>query len=305
MFRLLSIILIFVYASSGFAQKLEDLRCEVELASHIFLTYSQKNNIPDHELFISDSNCQNSQLNYLRDFLMDARGSINLNRISDYNSELSNLIFNRDQVRVYRLEDIIKEKLNLSADRFVTNANIIGNQHILTFDENIHISANCNTCQRNGLQSVELIFRTNEGGIQSHWVQSQIKSRAIALVASSQVSVTHNSIDRGQFELKEVYSETPENLFYEADLDRIHFYRLNRSLSRGEALSRSHTSPMRLVRQGSPVNISLNKSGISLSGKATAMTSGHIGESVRLRHPQNNRIITGKVVDYNRVVIDL
>jgi hypothetical protein len=62
--------------------------------------------------------------------------------------------------------------------------------------------------------------------------------------------------------------------------------------------------PVNLVNYGTPVKINLKNSAISLTKIASPTRSAQFGESVELKI-NNEKTITGKVIDYNQVVIEL
>lgn len=84
--------------------------------------------------------------------------------------------------------------------------------------------------------------------------------------------------------------------------DNIIGQEVRRPISKGEPFrSAALDSPM-VVRRGDPVTIELQAGPIAVRSNGTAMANGRIGESIRVRNSQSDRIVNARVVSAGRVL---
>ena len=95
---------------------------------------------------------------------------------------------------------------------------------------------------------------------------------------------------------------TPENAL--TTLDNIGFYKSNKTIVQDSVVSNLDLQAVNLINFGTPVSITLQSQNISLQRTAMPMRSARFGEIIELKGP-NNKNISGKVVDFNQVVIEL
>ena len=60
-----------------------------------------------------------------------------------------------------------------------------------------------------------------------------------------------------------------------------------------------------LVTAGRHTNVIFKSKGINLSLNALPLEYGKFGQDIRLRNPKSNKIIIGKVTDFNTVLVEL
>ncbi|WP_111643297.1 flagellar basal body P-ring formation chaperone FlgA [Marinimicrobium alkaliphilum] len=80
---------------------------------------------------------------------------------------------------------------------------------------------------------------------------------------------------------------------------------LRRPLSRGDALRSGLLDAPMLVQRGDEVVIEARSGGISVTSTGTAMANGRLGQQIRVRNSQSDRIVRGEVVAPGRVLSQL
>jgi flagella basal body P-ring formation protein FlgA len=63
---------------------------------------------------------------------------------------------------------------------------------------------------------------------------------------------------------------------------------LNRRLSSGELIRRSHLAPPKCAKRGEIVRVRCEVSGMTISMNAQALDDGRLGDTVRLRNPTSD-----------------
>ena len=121
--------------------------------------------------------------------------------------------------------------------------------------------------------------------------------------AKRNLSFQQKHLEANDFYADEIYTGNPENIV--TTLDNITFYKANRTILQGSAVSNLDLQAVNLINYGTPVNVTLKNQNINLQRTAMPNRSAQFGEIIELKNPNNNKIIAGKVVDYNKVVIEL
>ena len=83
------------------------------------------------------------------------------------------------------------------------------------------------------------------------------------------------------------------------------FYKLNKPLRPGELLRQSDLNPINLVKAGSKTEVIIENELIKLKTYGISRNNGGVGEFVEVFHPQKNKKYQGKVIDLNKVLVEL
>lgn len=292
--NLKNLILIFVllYAMKSMA----GVSCEIESFNKVFYCNKSKVQITD---IIKSSTCSTQeQLKFVKS-LLSYDGNVPFYQLKE---ELSaGVTISPAMIQVQSFNDLLKAKLGLSGNHQFTQIkghtfSAIG----ITTDQTI--SANI---ENNNLGQKHISFEilnSLTGKKIKHWISSVLKVKTKALISNSFQSFNNTGVSKNMFNVKEVYSDHPERLF--KDFSKVSFYRLGRPLTQGQLVKKTDLSPLLLVRAGVPTSIYYKQNGINLTSKATPVSSGKFGDFIRLK-TKTNKIITGKVSDFNKVVIQL
>lgn len=215
---------------------------------------------------------------------------------------LFNVKLSPQKISYYNLTEIANEKLSIPADTKLFEVNFISNRKVLPLDNLNQLSLNCSTCLSAGSKNISLNIKRDDRQ-ETEWLTANMKTKMETLVAARSISVNYRPLEKSDFKIQYNYVNGPEQIF--TDPEQLKFYQLSRRIEGGEQLTRQHLAPVLLVSPGTEVNTLLVSDGIKLEGRATAVNGGHLGERIRLRHSRTNRILNGKVVDFNQVVLNL
>lgn len=291
-FKNLILIFVLLYAMKSMA----GTNCKIESYNKVFYCDKSKVELTD---VIKNSDCSTKeQLQFIKS-LLSYDGNVPYYQLKEDLSQ--GVTISPSMIQVQSFNDLLKSKLGFSAAHQFTNIkghtfSAIG----ITPEQTITASLqNRNLGQKH--ISFE-ILNSMTGKKVKHWISSVLKVQTKALVSNSFQSFNNSGVSKQMFDIKNVYSEHPERLF--KDFSKLEFYRLGRPLSQGQLVKKTDFSPLLLVRAGVPSSITYKQNGINLTSKATPVTSGKFGDFIRLK-TKNNKVITGKVSDFNKVVIQL
>ncbi len=89
------------------------------------------------------------------------------------------------------------------------------------------------------------------------------------------------------------------------DLSTLRFYRTNKPLKSGELLRKSDLGAINLVRAGVSTEVIMENELIKIKTSGISRSNGSLGDTVEVYQPQKNKKYQGKVVDINKVLIEL
>lgn len=248
---------------------------------------------------IKETNCSEQiQIKFVKS-LLDFEGSIQSHYLRD---DLPQVDISPKRIVIDSLSNLVNQHLNLGPnykwdDLKASTATVI----VLEQYDSISVKIN-NTSL--GKKSIGLsIINPMKNSNKTIWATGTLTAKVSAFVAKTHIATTFGEINPNKFEKRMIFTAYPERIF--SDLSRVAHYRLNSPLNEGQVLKRANTTSLALVRVGVPASISLKANGIQLSGKAIPMRMGKYGDIIQLRSLKGQKTLTGKVVDFNKVVIQL
>lgn len=265
------------------------------------LVFENKPNFQELKSHIVFKNCNDDQSNRFLNFLSDFKGNLNHHILR---VELPSITLEKS-VTISRLSDYINSRLTKPKDWKVTNLKFShANQTLIALNKSDTLSLECNNCSHTGSKTIKgTIVNPIDNSYKSLWFKGDLAVKTKSLVVSENIGVSNQPLSPSQLEVKTIYSKNPDRLF--TNINQIVFYKLNKGKSKGEAIHYSDITPVNLVRVGQPVTILLKKNSLRLEGKATPHQSGKLGQVIRLKNNRTNKTVIGKIVDFNKVEVQL
>jgi flagella basal body P-ring formation protein FlgA len=90
-----------------------------------------------------------------------------------------------------------------------------------------------------------------------------------------------------------------------SDIETLAFYKTNKPLKAGEILKTADLNAINLVKAGLKTEVVLENQMIRIKTQGISRSNGTIGELVEVYHPQKNKKYQGRVVDINKVLVEL
>ncbi len=275
--------------------------CEIDAPKTLIIT----ERVESYELnsAFSYKNCNDTQIKNFNLLLTDYIGELNQRILTSEINDKKTILKNSFQI--ISLNTAINERVHLPEKWKIIDLKTIGqtaNYFALNNDE--HIQVSCNNCNNTGTKNIKFeIVDPVANSKESHWITGNVAIAVEALVARNNISITNQALNKSDFEFKTVYSARPENFF--TFLDKLPYYKNHRPLRVGQVIHYNDLSPLNLVNMGSLVNVRLNSNGLKLEGKAIPTSSGKLGEIIQLKNPKTNKIIVGKIINFNEVEVEL
>lgn len=276
--------------------------CLIETRQKIYHFGEQTPN--ELKLWLS-SDCPNDFNQKLREFLLNARGPVRASQLKRILSESTSTRFDiaPEKLRLLNLQERLEQRFGLSTKQVLKGFRLVDKGSLLLNDHEF-LDYECSDCASTGEKSIELKVSNNTTGkSKTRWLKALGVVKTRALVPKSSLRVDQKGLTPQDFESVEVQTKQPEELF--TDPKKLVFFRLNKPLGQGEALTHKDLTAINLVKIGTPVNVVLTNKNLSLRYRATALRAAKLGESVKLKAQNSQKIITGKVIDFNKVEIKL
>ncbi|MCP4913664.1 MAG: flagellar basal body P-ring formation protein FlgA [Oligoflexia bacterium] len=255
------------------------------------------------ESLIAKTDCDAQTINSFVQAIQKTKGTINSRIVSEIiNKEI---MLKPNTIRVSHINQIVKDRILSGSDRyfFVDNTSravdsVIG----LTSEESL--SVKCNNCKTTGNKNIQMsVYNPLSGKNKKYWITGRNLIKAQALVARRNISFSETSLSKSTFELKEVYSDKPEQFF--VNPSKLVFYKVNKPIKKGAPLKFNDLHSIYLIQSGKPATVLFKNNSLSLSSIAMPLRSARFGETVPLKNQKTKKTIIGKVVDFNKVVVEL
>jgi flagella basal body P-ring formation protein FlgA len=278
--------------------------CKIELFSKVYrLAENQALQARD---IINNSDCPPEVTNQLATLVSSSVGTVG---VDFFKNELQKdfadiqLNFSTTKLSLLNLHSVLRDQLLPNTNLFFTQARSLNGLSTLGLVDGEQIRAICDSCQSFGEKTIKIditniVSNTNR----ALWFSSKIMAKIKVVKANRGISFQQKNLNPKDFYFDEVLTMNPDNVL--TSLDNISFYKTNKTIMQNSIVSNLDLQAVNLVNYGTPVIVTLKNNTISLQKSTMPIRSARFGESVELKGP-NNKNITGKVVDFNKVVIEL
>lgn len=248
---------------------------------------------------IKNTNCDPKVARGFIKFLSGASGKLKARHLERmFKAEYNVSIDFKNDLEVQELKDFICEELDLK-DAVLTRLTSLYGQASLNLSGQEQISAHCSTCEEPGEKNLKLII--DEKTI---WFSAELKTKRMGYKLVRDVSpFAADGLTREMIQESAALDDGKSGIF--TDIDKIHFYRPNRPLSKGKTLRLADLLPRSLVKVNQPVELLLKGENISLKTKAMPRQSGKYGQTIRVYNPKTKKSLQAKVIDFNTVMVEL
>lgn len=207
------------------------------------------------------------------------------------------------KIVVNDLSNTLHEQLVANSNLFFFDLKSINQFKTIALNEDESLRAVCDSCTGLGDRNIKIeISNPSANTMRSLWITTKIFAKAKVVKAKRTIGFQQKSLSADDFYIDETYTMMPDQLL--GNIENINFYKPNKTILQGSIITNLDIQPVNLVNYGIPVKAILKSQSISLTKMAQPVRSAQYGEVVELK-VGNNKSISGKVIDYNQVVIEL
>lgn len=278
--------------------------CQISVYPKIY-TIKESTTLLTKEI-IKNSNCDLPTKREFVKFLTTTKGVVSSKQLTRMFKSMANkeITLQPSKIAIYKLEDFLTERIAFSKSWFVKDLKSAKRNAALVLNTNETLLVDCPTCNFPGNKSIRIIVQDpikNTNKFQM--LNAKVLIKTIALVPRGIIQVDNLPLSSKMFKKQEVFVDNPAHIFMNEKA--LVFYKANKPLTGEKALLLSDLVSVSIVKAGTPTSIQLSHDGISLSSTAIPLRSGKYGDIIQLRSTRSKKIIIGKVIDYNKVAIEL
>jgi len=283
-----TLLLLSIFTLSAYSQ------CKIESFGVII----KFNKILDNSV-ISKSNCSDKANGAFISFISNIDGDIPSQQLENiFKSEHKlNIKFKPNKIKVISANDFIEENLSLKNIYVKDVHSLYGNASLNTNKKN-SLKVVCSNCDSPGEKNVKLIHQSEQIWLSAEFL---IKRRAFSL--KSDISPFKDLLGKSLVEEVSILDAGNDQLF--SDYENIKFYRANKNLRKGQVLKQNDLSPKTLVQYNQNVEVTIRGDKVALKSQALSRQSGKLGDVINLYNPKTKKMIKAKVIDFNKVLIEL
>jgi len=206
-------------------------------------------------------------------------------------------------VMVTQMKSLIRDQIDLPPGVQVKTTRGLNTQGFIALAPGDKLEVACSNCLFGQQQPINIIRVGFDGMNHSYMISADFKKmvRAYKLIQSIPA---FSDISASEV-LREVYVETIPHTELVNDLETLKFYKTNKPIKAGEMLKQADLNAMNLVRAGLKTEVVLENSVVRIKTHGISKSNGALGEIVEVYHQQKNKKYQGKVIDNNKVLVEL
>ena len=275
------------------------LACEVHLPSHL-VTLSDNVNLHD---VMAHSDCSQKTLEAVNQTLMEIDGKISNFRFEEILKSKNEFVLIRpSQIKINHFKNLVREQVTLPVGVHMGGHKTVNGNNFLTLEPGDQISVECIDCVF-GLNQVLLLKTSGIDGKNSLVpitadFRKMVKAYRISgfLPAFSEI-VRHS--------LTEEYIESIPHTDLVTNIETLKYFKTNKPIKAGELLRQSDLNAINLVRAGVKTEVIIENELLKLKTSGISRSNGSLGQFVEVFHQQKNEKYQGKVIDINKVLVEL
>jgi flagella basal body P-ring formation protein FlgA len=269
--------------------------CTIESYPHII----KLNKVLDDSV-IAKTDCSKKAIKSFIDLVTGASGELKSSHLSQIlKSEFNKVVVIKPElIKVEFINDTLERLVQIPSNLALKKTTSLHDRASLNLSNEISLDATCNTCSTAGDKNIKLRV-----GSKTIWFSAEILMKRVGFVAVRDLSPYSNKLDKNSFRETTLFDKGKDHLFQ--DMDNIRFYKATRQIRQGHFLKISDLMPMTIIKPGKKVKIILKGKTISLNSSALARQSGRIGQKIEVFNQKTNKKITGLVIDFDTVMVEL
>ena len=275
------------------------MACEIHVPANLLVIGEET----DFTTALAHTGCTEATLKEVNALLNGVEGKITSFQFSEMlNSK--NLVANiqPQMIQVQHLKNLVRDQIMLPAGVNLKSAQAIDTQNFVSLTQGDKVEVECIGCLFGNQQPLNVRIRGFDGTTKTLTVRADFKKMVKAykfttfLPAFSEVPA---------HALREEYIEAVPHTDLISSLEELKFYKLNKPVRAGELLRKHDLNAMSLVRAGVKTEVIIENQLVKLKTEGISRSNGSLGEMVEVFHPQKNKKYLGKVIDINKVQVDL
>jgi flagella basal body P-ring formation protein FlgA len=205
-------------------------------------------------------------------------------------------------VQIQNLKSFIREQLPIPAGVHVKATYTVNSSNFLALAPGDQLQLSCSACLWGTRQPVNVSV-SGFDGMRKDFIAVADFGRMVRAFRLNRSLTSFSEIT--VYDIKEEYTESVPHTEYIADVEFLKYYKTNKPLKAGEFLRLSDLNAINIVKAGLKTEVVLENSLVRIKTSGISRANGAYGDIVEVYHPQKNKKYQGKVIDTNKVLVEL
>jgi flagella basal body P-ring formation protein FlgA len=285
---------LFLAVSSGLT-----LACDVHLPSNLLVLGESVDLIQS----LQHTECNEETLRDVGHTLSSVEGKMTSFQLAEIlKGKGHDVSFQPNFIQVQHLKNLIREQLLIPSGVQLRSSEAVNSPNFLSLAPGDRVDVQCIGCLYGLQQPLNVNVYGFDGSNRSLTVRADFKKMVKAYrILSFQPAFSEITSQS----LKEEFTESIPQTDLVTNLSTLKFFKLNKPLRAGELLRQSDLNAMSLVKAGLKTDVIIENSLVRIQTSGISRSNGTLGEIVEVFHPQKNKKYQGRVIDINKVLVEL
>jgi hypothetical protein len=275
------------------------LACEVHLPDHLVIL----GNSSHFTQSLKHNDCSDLTLEEINQTLQAVEGKITSFQFEEIlKSKDHTVLIHPKLIQVQHLKHLVRDQLMLPTGIQLRSSEAVNSANYLAIAPGDKVQVECLGCLFGSQQPLNVKVLGFDGSNKSLTVKADFKK----MVRAYRVLGFHPAFSEiTSSSLKQEYVESIPHTDLITNLDTLKFFKLNKPVKNGELLRQSDLNSLNLVRAGVSTEVIIENKHVRLKTQGISRSSGSLGDFVEVFHPQKKKKYLGKVIDVNKVLVEL
>lgn len=276
------------------------LACEVTLPDTLLVLGQDIDSSP-----LAAKDCGEGTVTDLRRILAEVEGRVGARQISELLEQRghSGISVSPTTVHIKQLRTSMREQINLPPGVQVKAVRAQYTQNLVPLTAGDSIEVDCSSCLFGQAQPLRVLIRAFDGSSRTIMANADFRKMVRAYKFMAPIASFTNLGEA--VILKEVFVEDAPHTDLVTDLSQARFFKTNKPLRAGDLLRHADLNPINLVRAGQKTEVVLENTMIRIKTHGISRGNGGVGDQVEIFHQQKNKKYLGKIIDHNKVLVEL
>lgn len=285
-------VLLFLFAPAAFA-------CDISMPHRLVVLGSEETG----QSPVNASGCGPESIREFHRTLTDLEGRISSAQLTEMLASRGYTVrIEPHMVQIQNLKTFLRDQLAIPAGVHVRSTQAVNAPNFLALAPGDQLQVHCGACLWGTKQVINLSVSGFDGSRRDLVATADFGRmvRAFRLVRplSSFSEITTADV-------KEEFTEAVPHTEFIAESANFRYYKTNKPLKSGDLLRQSDLNAMNIVRAGLRTEVILENTLVRIKTSGISRGNGAIGDLVEVYHPQKNKKYQGKVIDNNKVLVEL
>lgn len=273
--------------------------CDISMPHRLVILSEE----PTGQSPLNAANCQEETLREFHRTITGLEGRISSAQLTELMAAKNHTVrIEQHMVQIQNLKTFIREQLSIPAGVHVKATYPVDASNFLPLAPGDQLQVNCSGCLWGTRQPLNVTVAGFDGTRRDFIAVADFGKmvRAFRLIRPM-----NSFSDVTVYDIKEEFTESVPHSEFISDVQNLKYYKTNKPLKNGELLRISDLNAINIVKAGLKTEVVLENHMVRIKTSGISRANGAFGDTVEVWHPQKNKKYQGKVIDNNKVLVEL